>query len=61
MIDGTTLMSALPRFRILNVTLNPAGGRLVLVESSAKEGSGPSCGVIFAADQGHVDGNETGT
>ena len=38
MIDRTTLLFALPGFRVLNVTLDPEGGRLVRVESSAKEG-----------------------
>jgi transposase len=46
MIDRTTLLFALPGFRVLNVTLDPDGGRLVLVESSAKEGGCPSCGVM---------------
>ena len=32
MIDRTTLLFALPGFRLLNVTLEPDGGRLVLVE-----------------------------
>ena len=41
-----TLLFALPGFRVLNVTLDPDGGRLVLVESSAKEGGCPSCGVM---------------
>ena len=46
MIDRTTLLFALPGFRVLNVTPEPDGGRLVLVESSAKEGGCPSCGVM---------------
>ena len=46
MIDRTTLLFALPGFRVLNVTLEPDGGRVVLVESSAKEGGCPSCGVM---------------
>ena len=46
MIDGTTLLFALPGFRVLNVTPEPDGGRLVLVENSAKEGGCPSCGVM---------------
>lgn len=45
MIDRTTLLFALPGFRVLNVTLEPDGGRLVLVESLAKDGGCPSCGV----------------
>jgi len=40
------LLFALPGFRVLNVTQGPDGGRLVLVESLAKEGGCPSCGVM---------------
>jgi transposase len=46
MIDRTTLLFALPGFRVLNVTLEPDGGRLVLVESVTIEGGCPSCGVM---------------
>src|SRR5665647_2009793 len=46
MIDRTTSLFALPGFRVLNVTLEPDGGRLVLVESVAKDGGCPSCGVM---------------
>jgi transposase len=46
MIDRTTLLFALPGFRVLNVTLEPDGGRLVLVESVATDGGYPSCGVM---------------
>jgi len=46
MIDRTTLLFALPGFRVLDVTLEPDGGRLVLVESLAKDGGCPWCGVI---------------
>ena len=46
MIDRTTLLFALPGFRVLNVTPEPDGGRLVLVENSAKQGGCPSCGVM---------------
>ena len=46
MIDRTTLLFALPGFRVLNVTLEPDGGRLVLVESVADDGGCPSCGVM---------------
>ena len=46
MIDRTTLLFALPGFRVLNVTAAPGGGRLVLVESVAAEGGCPSCGVM---------------
>jgi len=35
MIDRTTLLFALPGFRVLNVTPEPDGGRLVLVVSGA--------------------------
>ena len=46
MIDRTTLLFALPGFRVLNVTAEPDGGRVVLVESVAKDGGCPSCGVM---------------
>jgi transposase len=46
MNDRTTLLFALPGFRVMNVTLEPDGGRLVLVESIAKEGGCPLCGVM---------------
>jgi len=46
MIDRTTLLFALPGFRVLNVSLEPDGGRLVLVETVATEGGCPSCGVM---------------
>jgi transposase len=46
MIDRTTLLFSLPGFRVLNVSLDPDGGRLVLVESVAKGGGCPSCGVM---------------
>src|ERR1035437_4688927 len=46
MIDRTTLLFALPGFRVMNVTLDPDGGRVVLVESFAVEGGCPSCGVM---------------
>ena len=38
MIDRTTVLFALPGFRVLNVTPEPDGGRLVLVEIVTKEG-----------------------
>ena len=40
MIDRTTLLFALPGFRVLNVTAEPDGGRVVLVESVAKDSDG---------------------
>ena len=46
MIDRTTLLFALPGFRVLNVTLDPDGGRVVLVESVATDGGCPLCGVM---------------
>src|SRR5471032_1628175 len=46
MIDRTTLLFAPPGFRVLNVSLEPDGGRLVLVETVATEGGCPSCGVM---------------
>ncbi len=48
MSDRTTLLFALPEFRVLNVTLEPGGGRRVLVESLADEGGCPGCGVLSA-------------
>ncbi len=46
MSDRTTLLFALPGFRVLEVSLGPDGGRRVLVESAAVEGGCPSCGVL---------------
>src|SRR5450631_109592 len=46
MIDRTTLLFALPGFRVIDVSLEPDGGRLVLVETVATEGGCPSCGVM---------------
>jgi transposase len=48
MSDRTTLLFALPEFRVLDVTLEPGGGRRVLVESLAEEGGCPTCGVMSA-------------
>jgi hypothetical protein len=53
MIDSTTLLFALPGFRVLNVTLDPDGGRVVLVESVAVEGGCPSCGVMSSPVKDH--------
>ena len=44
--DRTTLLFALPDFRVLDVTREPDGGRRVLVESVAEEGGCPGCGVL---------------
>jgi len=49
MSDRTTLLFALPGFRVLDVTLGADGGRRVLVESVAEEGGCPSCGVLSSA------------
>ena len=46
MNDRTTLLFALPGFRVLDVTLEPDGGRVVLVETITNEGGCPSCGVM---------------
>ena len=46
MSDRTTLLFALPAFRVLDVSLEPDGGRRVLVESLATEGGCPACGVL---------------
>jgi transposase len=48
MDNGTTLLFALPAYRVLDVTLEPDGGRRVLVECVAEEGGCPSCGVMSA-------------
>jgi transposase len=48
MSDRTTLLFALPAFRVLDVSLEPDGGRRVLVESLATEGGCPGCGVLSA-------------
>jgi len=46
MDDRTTLLFALPDFRVLDVTREPDGGRRVLVESVAEQGGCPACGVL---------------
>ena len=46
MIGRAALPFGLPGFRVPNVTLEPDGGRLVLVESVATDGGCPSCGVM---------------
>jgi transposase len=46
MSDRTTLLFALPDFRVLDVIRDPDGGRRVVVESVADEGGCPACGVI---------------
>ncbi len=46
MSDRPTLLFAMPGFRVLDVTLEPGGGRRVLVESVAEQGGCPSCGVL---------------
>ncbi len=46
MSDRTTLLFALPDFRVLDVTLEPDGSRRVLVESVADQGGCPGCGVL---------------
>ena len=46
MSDRTSLLFALPAFRVLEVVLEPDGGRRVLVESVAVEGGCPACGVL---------------
>lgn len=48
MPDRTTLLFALPGFRVLDVTVDPDGGRQVLVESEDLEGGCPSCSVLSA-------------
>jgi len=46
MDDRTTLLFALPGFRVLDVTREPDGSRRVLVESVAEDGGCPVCGVM---------------
>ena len=46
MSDRTTLLFALPAFRVLDVTVAPGGARRVLVESVAEQGGCPACGVM---------------
>jgi transposase len=48
MSDRTTLLFALPGFRVLDVTAEPDGGRRVTVETVAAEGGCPKCGVLSA-------------
>jgi len=44
--DATTLLFALPDYRVLDVSLEPDGGRRVLVEAVAEEAACPHCGVF---------------
>ena len=46
MSDRTTLLFALPHYRVLDVTPEPGGGRRVLVESILAQGGCPACGVL---------------
>ena len=46
MPDRTTLLFAMPQFRVLDVMLEPGGGRRVLIESVAEQGGCPACGVL---------------
>jgi transposase len=46
MSDGTTLLFALPGYRVLHVAVDSDGGRVVLIESTAGEGGCPGCGVL---------------
>jgi len=46
MSDRTSLLFALPGFRVLDVTVDPDGGRSVMVELADPAGGCPSCGVI---------------
>lgn len=48
MSDGTTLLFALPGFRVLDVAVDAGGGRVVLIESIEAEGGCPACGVLSA-------------
>lgn len=42
------MLFALPGYRVLNVTRDPEGGRVVLIESTQTEGGCPACGVLSA-------------
>ena len=44
--DRTTLLFAMPQYRVLDVTLEPGGSRRVLVENVAQQGGCPACGVL---------------
>src|SRR4051794_41419037 len=46
MDDATTLLFALPGYRVLDVSPEPDGGRRVLVETEASEAACPGCGVF---------------
>jgi transposase len=46
MSDRTSLLFALPGFRVVEVTAEADGGRRVLVETVAGEGGCPNCGVV---------------
>ena len=46
MSDRTSLLFALPGFRVVDVSVEPDGGRRVLVETVAAEDGCPSCGVL---------------
>ena len=46
MSDRTSLLFALPGFRVLDVSVEPDGGRRVLVETVAVEDGCPGCSVI---------------
>jgi transposase len=46
MSGRTTLLFALPGYRVLDVTHDADGGRRVLVDSLAEEGGCPGCGVL---------------
>ncbi len=58
MSDGTTLLFALPGYRVLDVTRDAEGGRVVLVESTQAEGGCPAWGGAVLAGQGatHLPG-----
>ena len=46
MSDRTSLLFALPEFRVVDVGVDADGGRRVLVETAAAEDGCPSCGVL---------------
>jgi len=51
LIGYTTSLFALSGFRVLNITVEPDGGRLALVESVAKDGGCPACGVMSSRNK----------
>ncbi len=51
MDDATTLLFALPGYRVLDVSAEPDGGRRVLVETATSEAACPACGMFSSRVQ----------